>query len=817
MNTLKSFYNHILQNKKMMIMGVFSLALIALPLTVTLLQNQQNLRQLASTPTTITLEPIADTFVDSVNPDTNYGTLNVMRVDGSTQIKTSFLKFDLTELAGKEIADAKLRIMVNDPSTSGQSLKSVTEDNWDESITYKTQPAIGDAFATFGNTASNSNKNILITNKVNEEKGQFLSLAITSSGRDILVIRSKEASSGKPTLIVTYTTPPTPTEAITPTDSTPTDTISPTIPITDTIITDFLEPTFPPSTDVCASSAADIIIVIDKSLSMSQEIGPAKKAARSFVDKIAQNKNNKISLVAFDHNVTVTPLTDDFESVKTAISAVKELSWGTCIQCAIDKANTEFAERGRSGLNKSIVLLTDGRPTRTASGGATEDVAENAAFESIKTGHATHGYTLFNIGIGNGVRKAFMQETAEYTGGKYYHAPTSADLDSIYQNIATVIGKGSVSGLIFNDINNNGTKDASESGLTGWSINIQELNGTFNQNTTTLETTGSNYNFTGLCAGKTYRLSQDVQSGWRQTTPSNPGYHEFTITNGTPSEGKDFGNVKVTNCTDGVDNDSNGFTDRIDSSCHTDWNPKNPDSYNPDLDGEKGGIGESCADSKDNNKNNLIDGGDPICHTDGNVDNVQSYDPDLSEFDPNADVLLNLSVFLHGIGKSGDNRNPSSDFSNKNPQRPERRSFIEVYNDQNQLTATTEAMIIYASSSGSFVGSANIGVATTGNYTVKIKTEQHLKNQFAGIQKISAGRTIDLPSISLVTGDTNNDNRLDILDYNILYGCYTSDLMPTPRSCAGDNSTKADLDDEGKVNLFDLNLFIRELSVQSGA
>ena len=133
------------------------------------------------------------------------------------------------------------------------------------------------------------------------------------------------------------------------------------------------------------------------------------------------------------------------------------------------------------------------------------------------------------------------------------------------------------------------------------------------------------------------------------------------------------------------------------------------------------------------------------------------------------------------------------------------------------LVATKEAFINYASTSGSFTGSVNVGKLSAGGYTVKIKTQQHLKLQVPGIQNVASGGALDLQTITLVSGDVNNDNKLDILDYNILYGCYTSDLMPTPKNCDSSNAAKADLTDEGKVNLFDLNLFIRELSVQSGA
>jgi hypothetical protein len=79
----------------------------------------------------------------------------------------------------------------------------------------------------------------------------------------------------------------------------------------------------------------------------------------------------------------------------------------------------------------------------------------------------------------------------------------------------------------------------------------------------------------------------------------------------------------------------------------------------------------------------------------------------------------------------------------------------------------------------------------------------------------------------LVTGDTNNDNVLNILDYNALLDCGYGELNPLPindpnstynsKECQVHTPTEdVDLNDDGIINSTDYNLFLRELSVQNG-
>ena len=96
-------------------------------------------------------------------------------------------------------------------------------------------------------------------------------------------------------------------------------------------------------------------------------------------------------------------------------------------------------------------------------------------------------------------------------------------------------------------------------------------------------------------------------------------------------------------CEDGVDNDGDGVIDAADPGCHTDGNPNNPASFDPNDPDEAdagtagtGGSGDDgddrgdtqCSDGRDNDGDGVIDEDDPGCHTDGNANNPDSYDPD---------------------------------------------------------------------------------------------------------------------------------------------------------------------------------------------
>ncbi|MEG4277304.1 DUF4347 domain-containing protein [Microcoleus sp. MON1_C1] len=98
-----------------------------------------------------------------------------------------------------------------------------------------------------------------------------------------------------------------------------------------------------------------------------------------------------------------------------------------------------------------------------------------------------------------------------------------------------------ISGQKFNDLNNNGVKDAGELGLANWQIFLDSINpdGLFQQGEpTTITDAAGNYTLRDIPAG-TYQVREVQQNGWTQTTP-NPA--PVTVNPPNNITGIDFGN-----------------------------------------------------------------------------------------------------------------------------------------------------------------------------------------------------------------------------------------------------------------------------------
>ncbi len=99
-----------------------------------------------------------------------------------------------------------------------------------------------------------------------------------------------------------------------------------------------------------------------------------------------------------------------------------------------------------------------------------------------------------------------------------------------------------ISGMKFNDINDNGIKDGCESTIAGWKIVLRDSTGAA-VDTAVTDSNGI-YAFANLSDGR-YTVTEIQQNGWLQTFPPPPGVDSVTISGGTSQYGINFGNILV--------------------------------------------------------------------------------------------------------------------------------------------------------------------------------------------------------------------------------------------------------------------------------
>ena len=148
------------------------------------------------------------------------------------------------------------------------------------------------------------------------------------------------------------------------------------------------------------------------------------------------------------------------------------------------------------------------------------------------------------------------------------------------------------------------------------------------------------------------------------------------------------------------------------------------------------------------------------------------------------------------------------------PARKQRTFDIVVYNLKLEPVTTITAALTFNEQDGNYQGKVPLLGVSSGQYQFSIKTTNTLRKLIQGAFEVQTSAETKLPPVSLTVGDINSDNRISAIDYSLLLDCY-SDLTQA-RNCNSERKTQSDLNDDTLVNFIDYNLFIRELSVQSG-
>lgn len=224
----------------------------------------------------------------------------------------------------------------------------------------------------------------------------------------------------------------------------------------------------------------DIVMVLDMSTSMrAEDLKPnrfeaAREVAKDFVDK---RNTDRIGLVSFAmKSFTVVPPTLDYRLLKDLIDDLEMgiIEDGTAIGMGIATAVNRLKES--EAESKVIILLTDGQNNAGEIDPVTAaDLALTYGIKIYTIGAGTRGTAPYPIqdpifgrryqNIQVDIDEEMLTSVAELTGGRYFRATDTEQLENIYDEIDE-LEKTEVQELIYTDY-----KDLYSVYL-GWSLGL---------------------------------------------------------------------------------------------------------------------------------------------------------------------------------------------------------------------------------------------------------------------------------------------------------------------------------------------------------
>lgn len=213
----------------------------------------------------------------------------------------------------------------------------------------------------------------------------------------------------------------------------------------------------------------DVMLVLDNSGSMVEEINDLKTAAVSLVNNL-DPAYDQVGVVSFSSTASLRHSMDNnLTGVNGATAAINSMTatGSTNLAGAILLAQQNLQANKRADAQQIMIVLTDGIPTRTHDGTACPDwpVVPNIciadAYNQAQTVKAT-GVTIFTIGLGLVVDNNAQPETIAMARtlltyiasdpSKYFEAPTSDQLQGIFNIIREIITEIAASKVGITDI-----------------------------------------------------------------------------------------------------------------------------------------------------------------------------------------------------------------------------------------------------------------------------------------------------------------------------------------------------------------------------
>ena len=153
--------------------------------------------------TTLTFQPVADTYASSAEPTRNFGTSSSLRTDGSPDIR-SFLRFDPDGVGA--VSKAILRVYANTSNSIGIDVRGVTTNAWGETtLTYNNMPGVLGVTASSGRITGGTWVEWDVTPLITAlaSANDPVSFALTSTSTTATSLASRE-STNRPQLAITF-------------------------------------------------------------------------------------------------------------------------------------------------------------------------------------------------------------------------------------------------------------------------------------------------------------------------------------------------------------------------------------------------------------------------------------------------------------------------------------------------------------------------------------------------------------------------------------------------------------------------------------
>ena len=147
-----------------------------------------------------TFNPIADSYVDSSVPSTNFGSNVKLRVDSSPTVN-SYLRFDVSGLSGT-VATVTLKIYATSALNAGFEVHALADDTWVEStITSANAPAAAALPATSPGAVTNSYVTVTLPLSAVTGNGH-VDFVLVGRSTTALALTSRESAT-PPQLVIT--------------------------------------------------------------------------------------------------------------------------------------------------------------------------------------------------------------------------------------------------------------------------------------------------------------------------------------------------------------------------------------------------------------------------------------------------------------------------------------------------------------------------------------------------------------------------------------------------------------------------------------